>query len=149
MKKYYKVNNESFSGFYDEDMINDIDNFKEISSDEWQILAKKSLNGYELLIKNEKLIAYMKPECKEKYVKKTFNYETELWEEGATLEEQIEYYKNLIIQKTREHELLKVSGFIGTQEEINLKTEIENLKQIYMDKNHELALQIENRLREV
>ncbi|MEG2347645.1 MAG: DUF2977 domain-containing protein [Cetobacterium sp.] len=71
------------------------------------------------------------------------------WIETATLEKQIEYYKNLIIQKTREHELLKVSGFIGTQEEINLKIKIENLKQIYMDKNHELALQIDNRLREV
>lgn len=69
------------------------------------------------------------------------------WIETATLEEQIEYYKNIIIQKTREHELLKASGFTGTQEEINLKIEIENLKQIYMDKNHELALQIENRLR--
>ena len=71
----------------------------------------------------------------------------EEWIVVATLEEQIECYKNIIIQKTREHELLKVSGFTGTQEEINLQVEIENLKQIYMDKNHELALQIENRLK--
>ena len=76
-------------------------------------------------------------------------YDGTEWGIEASLEEQIEYYKNLIIQKAREHELLKVSGFIGTQEEINLRTEIEDLKQTYMDKNHELALQIENRLREV
>ena len=78
-----------------------------------------------------------------------FNPLTKLFEEKASLEEQIEHYKNIIIEKTKEHELLKVSGFTGTQEEINLRTEIEDLKQTYMDKNHELALQIENRLREV
>lgn len=78
-----------------------------------------------------------------------FNPTTKLFEEKASLEEQIEHYKNIIIEKTKEHELLKVSGFTGTQEEINLRTEIEDLKQTYMDKNHELALQIENRLREV
>lgn len=82
-------------------------------------------------------------------VKPIFNYKTFKYEESATLEEQIEYYKNLIIEKTRLLELLKASGFSGTKEEINLQTEIANLKQIYMDKNHELALQIENRLREV
>lgn len=77
----------------------------------------------------------------------TWNKEERYWSETATLEEQIEYYKKLIIEKTREHELLKASGFTGSQEEINLQVEIENLKQMYMDKNHELALQIENRLR--
>lgn len=81
------------------------------------------------------------------FIKRVFNGME--WIEEATLEEQINYYQNMIINKTREHELLKASGFTGTQEEINLQTEIENLKQIYMDKNHELALQIENRLREV
>ncbi|MGL5427211.1 MAG: hypothetical protein ACRDAS_04780 [Cetobacterium sp.] len=76
-------------------------------------------------------------------------YDGTSWIETATLEQQIEYYKNIIIEKTREHKLLKVSGFTGTKEEINLQTEIENLKQIYMDKNHELALQIDNKLRGV
>lgn len=83
----------------------------------------------------------------DKLINGVFNFKLEIWEETAPLEEQIECYKNIIIQKTREHELLKASGFTGTQEEINLKIEIENLKQIYMDKNHELALQIENRLK--
>lgn len=88
-----------------------------------------------------------KPECDNSlhFVKRVFDGVE--WIEEATLEEQINYYKNMIINKTREHKLLKVSGFTGTQEEINLQVEIENLKQIYMDKNHELALQIENRLR--
>lgn len=76
-----------------------------------------------------------------------FNPITKLFEEKASLEEQIEYYKNLVIEKTKEHEILKISGFTGTQEELNLQTEIEDLKQTYMDKNHELALQIENRLK--
>lgn len=76
-----------------------------------------------------------------------FNPITKLFEEKASLEEQIEHYKNIIIEKTKEHELLKVSGFTGTQDEINLQTEIEDLKQKYLDLNHELALQIEKRLR--
>lgn len=79
----------------------------------------------------------------------SFNYEILAWEETATLEKQIEHYKKLVIEKTKELELLKNSGFGGGQEEINLQIEIENLKQIYMDKSHELALQIENRLKEV
>lgn len=76
-----------------------------------------------------------------------FNPVTKTFEEKANLEEQIEYYKNLIIEKTRENELLKMSGFTGTQEEINLQTEIKNLRQIYLNKSHELALQIENKLK--
>lgn len=85
----------------------------------------------------------------EKSLGVALEYDGTSWIETATLEEQIEYYKNIIIEKTREHELLKVSGFTGTQEEVNLQIGIENLKQTYMDKNHELALQIENRLKEV
>lgn len=79
------------------------------------------------------------------FVKRIFNGIE--WIEEATLEEQINYCQNMIINKTREHELLKASGFSGTQDEITLQSEIENLKQIYIDKNHELALQIENRLK--
>ena len=79
------------------------------------------------------------------FIKRIFNGIE--WIEKATLEEQINHYQNMIINKTREHELLKASGFTGTQEEINLQVEIENLKQIYMDKNHELALKIDNRLK--
>lgn len=113
-------------------------------------------NGIELKIKvdlnsilnyqfiNGKLVYNPIPE---KPLGVALEYDGTSWIETATLEEQIEYYKNLIIEKTREHELLKTSGFSGTQEEINLQVETENLKQIYMDKNHELALQIENRLK--
>lgn len=79
------------------------------------------------------------------FIKRIFNGIE--WIEKATLEEQINHYQNMIINKTREHELLKASGFTGTQEEINLQVEIENLKQIYMDKNHELALKIDNKLK--
>lgn len=79
----------------------------------------------------------------------TWNKEERYWSETATLEEQIEYYKKLIIEKTREHELLKASGFTGAQEEVNLKTEIDNLKQMYLDRNHKLALEIDKKFYEM
>ena len=38
------------------------------------------------------------------------------WEETADLEDQIEISRNLIIENTKEHELLKASCFTGRQE---------------------------------
>ncbi len=150
MKVYYKKINNTFLGFYhfiDEefDKLEEKEKYFLIEKEEFDSLINK---GTEVYWSNKNRKLQVVPENLEvNYIKKSFNYENEVWEEKATLEESIEYYKNLIIEKTREHELLKASGFSGTQEEINLQVEIENLKQIYMDKNHELALQIENRLR--
>lgn len=59
------------------------------------------------------------------------------------LEEQIECYKNLIIEKTKEIELIKLAGF-GNE---NLELELNELKKQHLEKSHELALQIESRLR--
>lgn len=65
------------------------------------------------------------------------------WIETASLEEQIEYYKNLIIQKTREIEVEKLAGFGNP----GLELELNELKKIHLEKSHELALQIENKLK--
>lgn len=65
------------------------------------------------------------------------------WIIEASLEEQIEYYKNLIIQKTKELGIENLAGFGNP----NLELELNELKKIHLEKSHELALQIENRLR--
>ncbi|MHA4986973.1 DUF2977 domain-containing protein [Cetobacterium somerae] len=75
----------------------------------------------------------------------TLEYDGTSWIETASLEEQIEYYKNLIIEKTKEIELIKLAGF-GNE---NLELELNELKKQHLEKSHELALQIENRLKEV
>ncbi|MHA4987208.1 DUF2977 domain-containing protein [Cetobacterium somerae] len=75
----------------------------------------------------------------------TLEYDGTSWIETASLEEQIEYYKNLIIEKTKEIELIKLAGF-GNE---NLELELNELKKQHLEKSHELALQIENRLIEV
>lgn len=67
------------------------------------------------------------------------------WIIEASLEEQIEYYKNLIIQKTKELGIENLAGFGNP----NLELELNELKKIHLEKSHELALQIENRLKEV
>lgn len=74
-----------------------------------------------------------------------FNPLTKVFEEMASLEEQIEYYKNLIIEKTRELKIEKLAGFGNP----DLELELNELKKIHLEKSHELALQIENRLKEV
>ena len=123
--------------------------YKYITQEEKDNLILENSKGKTLYYDGIKIKAEFLPECPKDIVNGIFDFNLWTWKSNASLDEEIEYYKNLIIQKTREHELLKASDFTGTQEEINLKTEIENLKQIYMDKNHELALQIDNRLREV
>ena len=120
------------------------ENLIEIPYEEW-----KNVLGSEILWLNNRLTKFTKPPISPNMFKGVFNYKSMEWEETAGLEEQIEICKNIIIEKTKEHELLKASGFTGTQEEINLRIEIENLKQMYMDKNYELALEVENKPREV
>lgn len=72
-------------------------------------------------------------------------YDGTEWVIEASLEEQLEYYKNLIIQKTGELGIENLAGFGNP----NLESELNELKIIHLEKSHELALQIENRLEEV
>lgn len=65
------------------------------------------------------------------------------WIIEVSLEEQIEYYKNLIIQKTKELGIENLAGFGNP----NLELELNELKKIHLEKSHELALEIENRLK--
>ena len=72
-------------------------------------------------------------------------YDGTNWIETANLEEQIEYYKNIIIDKARELGIEKLAGFGN----LNLESELNELKKIHLEKSHELALQIENKLKEL
>ena len=65
------------------------------------------------------------------------------------LESSIEKLEKEIIEKTTELEKIKNSMFAGTQKELDAQKELDTLNQQYLDLNHGLALQIENRLREV
>lgn len=143
MWKYNITNGEVYFYLKNE---NNLD-LKDISTEEHSKLINdvNKMGGYIKEVDNKLICKSFPP--KPDGVRIVFDFINEIWIDNATLDEQIEHYKNLIIQKTKEHELLKVSGFTGSQEEINLQTEINNLKRIYMDKNHELALQIENRLK--
>ena len=81
----------------------------------------------------------------EKPVGVALEYDGTSWIETATLEEQIEYYKNITIDKTRELGVEKLAGFGN----LNLESELNELKKIHLEKSHELALQIENKLKEL
>ena len=120
------------------------DNFKEISLDKMEALLKGESEGKVIrILKNNKLGLYTLPPCDVKGCKIEFNYDTEQWEETASLSEQIEYYKNLIIQKTKEIEAEKLAGFGNP----DLELELNELKKMHLEKSHELGLQMENKLR--
>ncbi|MHA4988002.1 hypothetical protein [Cetobacterium somerae] len=120
------------------------DNFKEISLDKMEELLKGESEGKVIrILKNNKLGLYTLPPCNIKGCKIEFNYDTEQWEENASLDEQIEYYKHLIIEKTRELGIENLAGFGNS----NLELELNELKKIHLEKSHELALQIENKLK--
>lgn len=61
------------------------------------------------------------------------------WVIESSLEEQVEYYKNLIIQKTRELGIENLAGFGNP----NLESELNELKKIHLEKSHELALEMD------
>ena len=140
-KWYYKTQGIKVIGFYEyfeEGCI-------EISEEEKDLLLEENRKGKELILLGNKITAIVKSLPPEKLIKPIFCYESLSWKEEATLEEQIEYYKNLIIQKTKEIETEKLAGFRNPK----LELELNELKKIHLEKSHELALQIENRLREV
>lgn len=148
MKIYYKKINNTFLGFYhftDEefDKLEEKEKYFLIEKEDFDSLINK---GTEIYWSNKNRKLQVVPENLEvNYIKKSFNYESEIWEEKATLEESIEFYKNLIIVKTRELGIENLAGFANP----NLELELNELKKIHLEKSHELALQIENRLREV
>lgn len=146
-KDYLVIDNNKVIGFSKKEDPNYLS--VEVTKEEYQNMFKNnSMNHIEYYYVKGVLV-----ECDTRTrpigCKVEFNPLTKLFEEKASLEEQIEYYKNLVIEKTREHEILKISGFIGTQEEINLQIEIDNLKQMYLDRNHKLALEIDKRFYEM
>ena len=140
-KWYYKTQGIKVIGFYDyfeEGCI-------EISEEEKDLLLEENRKGKELIMLGNKITAIVKSLPPEELIKPIFCYESLSWKEEATLEEQIEYYKNLIIEKTKEIETEKLAGFGNP----NLELELNELKKIHLEKSHELGLQIENRLKEV
>ena len=141
MKYYFFILEDGHSiglNYFEDDIAVDI-KYKEITKNTYDSILTSSLEPY---YNNE--IKY-KPNTNRKFIKKIFNYKNDCYEEGATLEEQIEYYKKLIIQKTKEIEAEKLAGFGNP----NLELELNELKKIHLEKSHELGLQIENRLKEV
>lgn len=144
--KLAKIENEHFAGFYDEVIHNlkaDGKIYFSISNEEWEYLLNGQTSGKEIrILKDGTLGLYEKPINNLEGVNIQFNYESEKWEETATLEEQIEYYYSLILEKTKELEIIKIAGFIGSKEEIDLEKEIPLLKQKHLELQHELGLEM-------
>lgn len=92
------------------------------------------------IIENENIIYLSPPNDGRKYI---WDFGSLKWVHDMSLEEEVEYYKNLIIQKNKEIENEKLAGFRNEK----LESELNELKEIHLEKSHELALQIENRLK--
>lgn len=158
--KLAKISNNLFEGFYDKEIHESTvfeigkngekelkSEYIEISDDLWSTLLEGSSQGKKIRFapeKNELGLYEIPPEPKY-LVKPEYNYENHEWIEKATFNQQVEHYKNLIIQKTGEIEMEKLAGFGNP----SLELELNELKKIHLEKSHELGLQIENRLKEV
>lgn len=141
---YYKINNDGFVEFYIQGINEITEDMNKISKEKYfELTTGNSLGGEIRELKDKSIGLFFKPPLPKNSIKMIFNYQSEAWEETATLEEQIEHYKNLIIQKTKEIETEKLAGFRNS----NFELELNELKKIHLEKSHELALQIENRLR--
>lgn len=78
------------------------------------------------------------PNPEENFIKGVFNPLKWEWEESLSLNEKVEYYKNKIIQKTRELAVIETAGFRDEK----LEKELEEVKAIHMELSHELANEI-------
>lgn len=142
-KKYYKVKNNKFEGFYLIEQINKNSiekEFFEITHSKWQELLNGQSQGYEIrILKSGELGLYKKPTLDFKAVKPEFNYETEKWEEKATKEEIMNYYENKLMKLSEELQKRERIGIYSSQ---TLLDEIEKYKKLYFDATYDLALEM-------
>ncbi|SKA13938.1 hypothetical protein SAMN02745174_02652, partial [Cetobacterium ceti] len=92
-----------------------------------ELLAKESEGKEIRILKNGELGAYEYPPCTKEFVNKIFNWDIEQWEEGATVQEQLEYYKQKIIECTKEIYIEERAGFKPSDELLQKKEHYSNL----------------------
>lgn len=157
--KYYKKFEDSTVGFYDEEIHGDIlfnidselktlkSEYHEISYEKWQELLDEQMNGKEIrILKTGEIGLYEKPVCLEEFVQKEFNYETEQWYEGATIEQQQQYYLNKTMECNKKLNEYKEIGLYGCSESMQLEKNIMSYKQKYIDACHIEALDIDREM---
>lgn len=146
--KYYKKINNKFLGFYDSELNEQQlyifsknfegetekqektlkPNFYELSEKKWVELLNGQSEGKEIkVLDNGELGLYEYPLCTQDFVNKIFNWNTKQWEEGATAEEQLDYYKQKIIECTKEIYIQERAGFKPSNELIKKKEYYLNL----------------------
>lgn len=121
--------------------------YYEISDEEWQKLLDGQSQGKEIrILRTGEIGLYTKPVCNEEFVQKEFNYETEQWYEGATIEQQQQYYLNKTMECNKKLNEYKEIGLYGCSESIELEKNIVSYKQKYMDACHIEALDIDREI---
>lgn len=117
--------------------------YHEISDDEWMSLLDGQSQGKEIrILKSGEIGLYTKPVCNEEFIQREFNYDTEKWYEGATIEQQQKYYLNKTMECNKKLNEYKELGLYGSSESIKLEKDIIKYKQKYMDSCHVEALKL-------
>lgn len=156
MKIKIKLNSDNYIEGYAS--IGEVDNSIEVTLQNELVNRKEEYqtrwNKIEEIFELSKLISYTEDVSEEfasnyNYYKLTdgilvFDEDKKIME---ALESNIKKLEKEIVEKTTELEKIKNSMFAGTQKELDVQKELEDLTQQFLDLNHELALQIENRLR--
>ena len=156
MKIKIKLNSDNYIEGYAS--IGEVDNSIEVTLQNELVNRKEEYqtrwNKIEEIFELSKLISYTEDVSEEfasnyNYYKLTdgilvFDEDKKIME---SLESNIKKLEKEIVEKTTELEKIKNSMFAGTQKELDVQKELEDLTQQFLDLNHELALQIENRLR--
>lgn len=144
MKYYYKLENRKFNSFInDEDhkdlLFDENGNIKEGYVEILEEDYKNLINSDGVIVyENDKLISKQVPVIPTDFIKPVFNTEKWQWEENISLDEELNYYKNMIIQKTRELAVTEAAGFSDPK----VEKELEELKAIHMELSHEMANEI-------
>lgn len=129
---YIKIKNNEFIGFFE---VQD-DETIEITDEKYNDLIEKHSKGYSLVVENGDVVA--KSLDYTGFIKGRYDSTIGEIVETATLEEQLDYYRKLIIAKTRELAVTEAAGFRDEK----LEKELEEAKAIHMELSHEMANEI-------
>ena len=139
--KYYKVTDGNFDGFYDNEIHGDLvygNDFHPLAESRWQELIDGQSEGKEIrILKDGTLGLYEYPPLEEEMLNPTFDFEEEVWVEGATYEELLEHYELKLVEVQKDIKLREELGLRPSKEQLELKSK-------YMAKHvdvcHDIAL---------
>lgn len=138
MKIFYRLENNEFAGFHHLDGKPD-DSYFEITQEVFDNLIS---SGFEVFY-SKSLNKLMSIECPSGFIEPKIDTVKNEYFESASLNNQISFWKNRIVQTSKRLNELKDAGLDGDSEYISTQIALEKYRENYMNASHEMALEMD------